>query len=441
MGRGVGMLFEYETPKLVRISNLKIGITQRLLQLLILIYIVCWVLIYEKAYQISEPAKCSVTTKVKGVGFTDFPSLPGIGKRSWDTSDYIIPPLENNALFVMTNMIVTQGQKLDLCAENPWIPGASCERDSDCVPDEIVHIGNGAHTGKCIREPNEPRGSCEIYSWCPLENDTLPAGKHRYMFPMVENYTLLIKNDVIFKKFHVHRRNIQEWASKRFLSTCRYNKSHPEYKYCPIFNFSTIFEEAEADDNLFIKGGVIGIDIQWNCDLDWDVKYCNPTYTFSRLDDANAQIASGFNFRYAHFYYVNGTMHRDLIKAYGIRFIIQAQGVAGKFHILPLTMNIGSGLALLSLAPTLCDIIVLKFLRSRNMYHKAKFETIAEEQAKIAAKQARHQAKIEQELKKAAESGDLGADVHEKAKKKKKKPKKSAYDMTATETKDTSISV
>ncbi|OON23060.1 hypothetical protein X801_01029 [Opisthorchis viverrini] len=44
-------------------------------------------------------------------------------------------------------------------------------------------------------------------------------------------------------------------------------------------------------------GGVIGIDINWDCDLDWDKKYCVPEYKFSRLDDPDAPIGRGFNFR------------------------------------------------------------------------------------------------------------------------------------------------
>ncbi|TPP63839.1 P2X purinoceptor 4 [Fasciola gigantica] len=349
MGRGLAMLFEYETPKLVQISNLKIGVAHRIIQLIILIYVVCWVLMYEKAYQYNDEAKCAVTTKVKGVGFTDAENIPGIGKRSWDIADYIIPPLENNAFFVATNLIVTPKQKLGKCAEHIHVPGTSCASDNDCNPKEIVHIGNGVHTGHCLLEPGKPEGVCEIHSWCPLENDSLPLGPKTYMFPMVQNYTLLIKNDITFEKFGVHRRNILPWSSKRFLRSCTYDKNHEEYKYCPIFKLSTIFEEAGVDPSIFIWGGVIGIDIQWDCDLDWDVKYCNPIYSFSRLDDANAKIASGFNFRYANFYYSNGTLHRDLIKAYGIRFIIHAHGKAGKFNIIPLTMNIGSGLALLGL--------------------------------------------------------------------------------------------
>ncbi|KAF8566118.1 hypothetical protein P879_06044 [Paragonimus westermani] len=206
------------------------------------------------------------------------------------------------------------------------------------------------------------------------------------MFPMVANFTLLIKNDVTFEKFNVHRRNIQDWVSKRFLQTCFYDKDHPEYKYCPIFKFSTIFEEANVSESIFVTGGVIGININWDCDLDWSVKYCNPSYAFRRLDDANAPIAKGFNFRYANYYRVNDSLYRDLIKTYGIRFVINVQGIARKFHILPLTMNIGSGLALLGLAPTICDIIILNLLRYKDIYHRAKFEVITEEREKLAAR-------------------------------------------------------
>ena len=48
--------------------------------------------------------------------------------------------------------------------------------------------------------------------------------------------------------------------------------------------------------NLF-QGGVISIDIEWNCDLDHAVSNCRPKYSFSRMDDPNAKLAAGWNFR------------------------------------------------------------------------------------------------------------------------------------------------
>jgi hypothetical protein len=52
--------------------------------------------------------------------------------------------------------------------------------------------------------------------------------------------------------------------------------------------------------------------------------------------------------RYGRYYSDNGVDKRDLIKAYGIRFIIKVTGRAGKFSIVPLLLNIGSGIGLLA---------------------------------------------------------------------------------------------
>ena len=44
------------------------------------------------------------------------------------------------------------------------------------------------------------------------------------------------------------------------------------------------------------QGGVVGVIISWDCDLDWGVSGCKPTYAFTNLDvDNDGQ--SGFNFR------------------------------------------------------------------------------------------------------------------------------------------------
>ena len=39
------------------------------------------------------------------------------------------------------------------------------------------------------------------------------------------------------------------------------------------------------------------MDIEWNCDFDYDETKCKPKYSFRRLDDPNVNIAKGWNFR------------------------------------------------------------------------------------------------------------------------------------------------
>ena len=60
-------LFEYETPKVVTVHKLPLGIFRRLLQLAITSFVVLYQLWYMKGYQEFADVEASVTTKVKGL--------------------------------------------------------------------------------------------------------------------------------------------------------------------------------------------------------------------------------------------------------------------------------------------------------------------------------------------------------------------------------------
>jgi hypothetical protein len=46
-----------------------------------------------------------------------------------------------------------------------------------------------------------------------------------------------------------------------------------------------------------LQGGVIGVVINWDCDLDLSESECNPKYSFRRLDPKHVPASSGYNFR------------------------------------------------------------------------------------------------------------------------------------------------
>lgn len=48
------------------------------------------------------------------------------------------------------------------------------------------------------------------------------------------------------------------------------------------------------------QGGEIGINIEWKCNLDWNIELCVPRYSFTRLDlpFAKNAVSKGYNFRY-----------------------------------------------------------------------------------------------------------------------------------------------
>jgi hypothetical protein len=48
-----------------------------------------------------------------------------------------------------------------------------------------------------------------------------------------------------------------------------------------------------------IQGAVFRIEANWECDFDWggSIKDCFPQYKFSRIDESDAKISPGWNFR------------------------------------------------------------------------------------------------------------------------------------------------
>ena len=121
----------------------------------------------------------------------------------------------------------------------------------------------------------------------------------------------------------------------------------------------------------------MGIDIQWNCDLDWDfMQYCLPKYSFRLLD------TTGWNFRFANYHEEN---RRTLIKAYGIKFLISVNGKAGKFDLKNSVILIVTGLGLLGLANILCDFVLLHCSnRFRQEIMEKKYEAIETKDEHIA---------------------------------------------------------
>lgn len=67
---------------------------------------------------------------------------------------------------------------------------------------------------------------------------------------------------------------------------------------------------------------------------------------------------------------------RQQIKAYGILFIITVNSKAAAFNAIPTLQNIGSGLALLSVATIVCDIFVLYLHKKKYFFREHKYEQV-----------------------------------------------------------------
>ncbi|TRY75115.1 hypothetical protein TCAL_08494 [Tigriopus californicus] len=383
--KGIAVFFEYDTPRIVHIESKKVGVTSRFVQACILSYIIGYVIVYQRGYQQFDPVESAVTTKLKAyTNFTDDemagvpPEWRYLYRRVWDVTDYVVPATQNNAFFVITNIIITPNQNQSTCPEDPKIAGSICDpRQNQCHEGESLPLGHGVNTGRCVQaQPShgeEPQDkevfTCEILAWCPLEFDQQPL-KDRALLAASANFTVLIKNQIEFPLYEKRRSNILESSNSTYLQSCLYDQETDPF--CPVFKLGTIVRLAnETYEDIAINGAVMSIIIHWDCNLDHDfMSRCVPIYKFRRLDSADAKIAPGYNFRFAEYY---KTGKRTLFKAYGILFVLDVQGRAGKFSFIPFFINLGAGLALLSIATIICDIFVLYVMRDRQIYRDKKY--------------------------------------------------------------------
>lgn len=359
---------------MVRIQSVRLGSLKWSLNAAILL-VICVMMLWNRKYQEFEQVVSSVTTKVKGVAQTH---LPSVGDVVWDVVDYSGPSQDKNSFFVVTNVIVTKNQKQGTCPEVP-LKGRLCRSDKDCEKGAWDQLSHGIHTGSCVRF-DVLRKTCEVSAWCPVETKTNPP--RPALLAAAENFTVLIKNNIRFPAFNYIRRNILPNMDATYLRSC----DRKTDSFCPIFRLGDVVREAgEKFSEMSVEGGVIGILIKWDCNLDRLMQRCLPRYSFRRLDEkeSNKTLYPGLNFRFAKYNTVNGVEERTLYKAFGIRFDVMVFGQAGKFSFTQLIIYIGSTLSYYALTTILIDWLIGTRCYSAEVgqnYSEKKVESVADKQ-------------------------------------------------------------
>nr|XP_021500616.1 P2X purinoceptor 2 isoform X1 [Meriones unguiculatus] len=369
--------WDYETPKVIVVRNRPLGFFHRTVQLLILIYFVWfasgagtalshrYVFLVQKSYQESETGpESSIITKVKGITMSE--------DKVWDVEEYVRPPEGGSVVSIITRIEVTPSQTLGTCPESLRVNSSSCHSDDDCVAGHPNMKGNGIRTGNCVPYYHGNFKTCEVSAWCPVEDGT---SDNHFLGKMAPNFTILIKNSIHYPKFKFSKGNIAS-LKNGYLKHCTFDQDSDPY--CPIFKLGFIVEQAgENFTELAHKGGVIGVIINWNCDLDLSESKCNPKYSFRRLDPKHNPASAGYNFRFAKYYKINSTtVTRTLIKAYGIRIDVIVHGQAGKFSLIPTIINLATALTSIGVGSFLCDWILLTFMNQDKLYSHKKFDKV-----------------------------------------------------------------
>ena len=181
-------------------------------------------------------------------------------ERIWDEADYVIPPSESNAFFIMTNAVITPNQTRGKCPEDHFeLSNITCNAHKDnqdagkgtkdggknhdkCVKKRIYNYkSHGPETGNCVKSDRDHRDVyvCEIRAWCPIELDVLPMPNE----PLLKNtdrFTVLIKNSISFPWFgaDIYRRNNMPNG------ICKFDPNDETSKYCPIFQLGDVVKLA-----------------------------------------------------------------------------------------------------------------------------------------------------------------------------------------------------
>ncbi|KAM3868283.1 P2X purinoceptor 2 [Diretmus argenteus] len=365
---------DYETPKVMVVKNRTLGVIYRGVQFLVITYFIWYVFISQKSYQDSETRpESSVYTRMKGTAVQ--------GDHILDTVEYARPPEGGDVISTILRREVTYDQKQDRCAEHFSVATANCTMDSDCIPGQMDLIaGHGRRTGRCVPYYNQTFKTCEIQTWCPIEDYAAIREP-----PLLEaiNFTVFIRNSIHFPKFKVLRGNIKDIPPKKrnkpkYLNKCHYDAE--KEPYCPNFRLGYIADQArEKFSELCRTGGVIGVFINWNCDLDLDSSHCKPTYSFRRLDVRKDLPSSGYYYRFAKYYSKDGVESRTLIKAYGIRLDVIVQGHAGKFSPIPTIISTVTAMTSVGICSIICDWIMLTIIDKNEVYSDKKFDDVSKE--------------------------------------------------------------
>eukprot|EP00938_MAST-03A_sp_MAST-3A-sp1_P001413 g1413.t1 len=361
-------------------------VTFRVLQVVILLYVVLFTVVDQKAYNEYDTVVAESFFKMKGAAQA-MHTYPNGTKASYivDVNDLLQPPLMENALFITTGMVTNKEVRNTTCADTGGLvdnePYALCANPLPAWKDVKIHNctekkgtyvhfkNDGMYTGNCVLPKGETDESkpkyCEVRGWC-AEGNTFPhdpdAGNYDVVIDGVEDWSLYIRLNAEFPQF------------EKKMNTA------PDGKIVHLKNqwyISEILEGAGTNiDEVSERGAIVLMKATFDCDFNTQSETnCDPTWTYSRLDktyEGQPLSSIGFNYYQA---VSTGDDTRTLNKRYGLKIEIHVDGQGGRFSIVALSIALGSGIGLLSVASLVTDFLLQNVCKSEK-YMERKFDDL-----------------------------------------------------------------
>ncbi|CAF1371650.1 unnamed protein product [Rotaria sordida] len=372
----------YSTVKEVTVRSTFVAVLHRILQLLILIFVVFYIILIKKGYQEFQEPQGSSIIKIKGAAQVSIHNsnlhTDNSTQALWDAADYVVPSIETNAFFIATRKTVTYGQTQGICPSSLNNNLFCNSTYNPCKRGKPTPNAFGYFTGNCVpSQENTMINVCEINAWCPeeLSNST----DYTINIDDLLNITVFIKTAVSFAQFNIKLRTVKQ--DTKF--SCRFNSDTDPR--CPIFQIGYIIKKLREKNHrinrkaLYNQGGLIQIEQTWKCNFDSSVENqgCFPTYTFDLLQSGDDKLSPGVNFRFVEKYRLNEIDYRTTTKMYGLRFVLTISGHGGRFDIRSLFLAIGSGIGYMIIAELVSEFIFMRFHRHREEFRRNKIKVFS----------------------------------------------------------------
>lgn len=332
-------LFAYDTVKLAKIANPRLGVLYCVVQLIIVAYVLIYVFFIQQGYQDSEKTTGWVLCKVSK------PQLDNTG-FSWDSYARVTNPGESGGVFIPTKILITRGQRQDgFCPS----PNYKCQTGADC------DIGNPAVQKKeCIA------AQCSRRQWCPAEDIARSTTEVRTLD--LSNVELTFQANLRYQKF-----GVEVSTAESDVATYYPTKQANTYKLRDILKM-TNYNAKDLVDN----GAVMMLNTMFNCDLDQGS--CDIV-----VQTANVDTVTGFNYVHTNFYYEDGIRKRDAFRMFGIRILTSATGVGKKTSLSQIVLQLSLLIALLVVAELVADFWMLNVCSEKQIYLTKKIEGVSQD--------------------------------------------------------------
>lgn len=318
LGQDIDTTCAYQTYKMVKIKDYKVGIMYWSFVTTIVMYMVIVVFFMDSKHMERDPGVGTVLTMT-----SNFKAFSSNGNRAFDRADLRHPVVDPAGIFIMTRRVLLPGQT----------PGSCVDYDSP------LNCNHQDCTGDCEGD------QCKVSGWCPSLGEhnveSPPEGAIIDVINGLENTVISLASGIAFPSL-----SDRFWVAGTTPHQPNMFKNVTLGKLLSMAKPPVVFQEVAQ------YGAVVGVSFYWDCAV--TAVSCEPLVVIERIDSG-----VGFWQKKAMHKRVGGVDVRDASIMYGVRLLVDSSGLGRMAKGTLTIIQLGSGMSLLKIAVFLTDLVIL----------------------------------------------------------------------------------